>query len=73
MANQHVVRRGDQRGVLWEWNSKTTENFDTQRQASERARKIATNQGGDVFIHWKDWKIRERNTYGKDDPFPPPG
>ena len=73
MANQHVVRRWDQWWVLWEWNSRTAQNFDTQRDATERAREIATNQGGDVLIHWRDGKIRERNTYGKDDPYPPKG
>ena len=73
MANQHVVRRWDQRGVLWEWNWRTTENLDTQKQAFERARQIANNQGGDVFIHWRNWKFRERNTYGKEDLFPPRG
>ena len=73
MANQHVVRRWDQRWVLWEGNARTTENLDTQREAFERAREIATNQWWDVFIHWRDGKFRERNTYGKPDPNPPRG
>ena len=31
-----------------------------------------TKGGGEVFIHGRDGKIRERNTYGHD-PFPPQG
>lgn len=72
-GNQHVVRRWDQRWVLWEGNSRTSGNFETQREAFERAREIATNQWGDVLIHGRNGRIRDRNTYGKPDLYPPKG
>ena len=73
MANQHIVQRGTQRWVLGEGNSRTSGNYDTQFQAIQQGKEIATNQWGDVIIHWRDGKIRERNTYGKQDFFPPKG
>lgn len=73
MANQHVVQREEGWAVLGEGNSKDTAHFNTQSQANERAKEIATNQGGDVFIHGRDGQFRERNTYGKPDYYPPKG
>lgn len=73
MANQHVVRRDDGWGVRGEGNSRDTSHHGTQREAAEAAQRIAENQGGDVIIHGRDGRIRERNTYGKPDPFPPKG
>lgn len=70
--NQHVVPSGDQWGVRGEGNSRMTEYFDTQREAIARAREIAINQQSEMFIHGKNGRIRERNTYGED-PFPPRG
>ena len=71
MANQHIVRRPHWWSVLWEWNSRDTSHHSTQQEAFEVARRIATNQGWDTIIHGRDGKIRERNTYGKPDYFPP--
>ncbi len=73
MANQHVVRRGNEWGVLKEKSTRDTAVVDTQREAEKIARQIAINQGGDVIIHGRDGKIRDRNTYGKPDRFPPKG
>ncbi len=73
MVNQHVVHRpGDRWAVRREKSTRDTEVYDTQYEAFDAARQIAINQGGEVFIHRRDGKIRERNTYGKD-PFPPRG
>lgn len=71
--NQHVVKRGQDWGVLGEGNKRTTSLHSTQSEAFDAAKRIATNQGGDVLIHGRDGRIRERNTYGKPDPFPPKG
>lgn len=73
MANQHVVKREDGWAVRGEGNSKDTSHHDTQQKAFEKARDIAKNQGGDVIIHDRNNKFRDRNTYGKKDPYPPPG
>lgn len=73
MAHQHVVKRDDGTwGVRGEGNTKDTSRHDTQREAQERAREIAKNQGGDVITHGTDGKIRQRDSYGND-PFPPKG
>lgn len=70
--NQHVVRRDDGWAVRGEKNSRDTSHHNTQREAFEKAREIAKNQGSEVFIHDRQGKFRERNTYGKD-PYPPEG
>jgi uncharacterized protein YdaT len=45
---------------------------DTQREAIDRGREIARNQGTELFIHGRDGRIRERDSHGPD-PFPPMG
>lgn len=70
--NQHVVPSGDKWGVQGEGNSRLTSTFDTQKEAIEVAREIARNQHSELFVHGRDGKIRERNSYGND-PFPPRG
>jgi uncharacterized protein YdaT len=70
--NQHVVRREDGWGVRGAGNSRDTVRTGTQREAIERAREIAQNQGSEVVIHRENGQIRERNSYGND-PFPPKG
>lgn len=73
MANQHIVQRPEGWGVRGEGNKRDTSIHDTQQEAFETARQIATNQGGDTITHGRDGRIRERNTYGKPDHFPPKG
>lgn len=72
MANQHVVPHENWRAVRWEWKSKVTKVFDTQKKATKEARKIAKNNKSELLIHWKNWKIRERDSYWND-PYPPRG
>jgi hypothetical protein len=46
----------------------------TQKAAFEQARSFEQVVGGEVVIHRKDGNaIREKNTYGKPDEFPPRG
>jgi uncharacterized protein YdaT len=71
-GNQHVTRREDGWAVTGAGNSRATVIVPTQREAIERAKPIAGNQGGDVVIHGRDGRIRERNSYGND-PYPPKG
>lgn len=72
MPNQHVVKRGPDWAVRKEGANRDTRLYDTQAQAISAAREIAENQGSELFIHGRDGKIRERNTYGHD-PHPPKG
>lgn len=70
--NQHVVPRGNKWAIRKAGAVKVTRRFDTQKEAIKAARGIAVKQGGEVFIHGRDGRIRERDSYGND-PFPPPG
>lgn len=44
----------------------------TKDRAEDRGESIAEAKGVEHFIHGKDGKIQERNSYGND-PFPPRG
>lgn len=72
MANQHVVKRGQDWAVRKENADRDTAHFGTQIEAIAAARKIAENQSAELFVHGRDGKIRERNTFGHD-PYPPKG
>ncbi|MFA6965534.1 DUF2188 domain-containing protein [Bosea sp. (in: a-proteobacteria)] len=69
---QHVVPNGDKWSVRRAGASRASGTFETQREAIDRGRSIAQNQGTELYIHGRDGRIRERNSYG-DDPFPPKG
>lgn len=68
--NQHVVKTPNGWGVRGDNNLKITQNYDTQKDAFNRAREIAINQKSEVLIHGENGKIREKNSYGND-PCPP--
>lgn len=70
--NQHVVPHGNQWAIRGEGNGKYTLITDTQGEAINHARGIAQNQQSELFIHNREGRIRERNSYGNDD-FPPRG
>lgn len=74
MANQHVVYRGhNDWAIRREKAERDSLIFDNQQEAFQIARRMTINQGGgEVFIHGRDGKIRERNTY-EHDPYPPKG
>ena len=69
---QHVVSRNGKWAVRRTGADRVTRRFDTQRDAIEAARDIARNQGTELYIHGRDGRIRERESYGSD-PFPPQG
>ena len=69
---QHVVPNGAGWSVRRSGATRATATFSTQVEAIEKAREIAKNQRGELYIHGRDGRIRERNTYGKD-PYPPKG
>ena len=70
--NQHVVPREDGWAVRGEGNNRDTRRFETQGDAIRVARRIARNQKGELFVHGRDGRIRERRSYG-DAPYPASG
>lgn len=71
--NQHVTpHRSGGWQVKGAGNSKATVVVSTQTKAAELGKKIAKNQGSELFVHNKQGRIRERNSYGND-PYPPKG
>jgi uncharacterized protein YdaT len=69
---QHVVPNGGKWSVRRAGASKASGTFDTQREAIDRARDVARKQKTEVFIHGRDGRIRERDSYGNDN-HPPKG
>jgi hypothetical protein len=70
--SQHVVPNDSGWAVKKGGSSKATTIVQTQEKAIEIAKGIAKQQGAELFIHGRDGKIRERNSYGNDS-FPPKG
>jgi hypothetical protein len=68
--NQHVVKHSDGWAVKGAGNDKATRVKKTQQEAIDIAKQIAKNQQSELFIHGRNGKIRERNSYGND-PFLP--
>lgn len=69
---QHVVPRAGKWSVRKAGSDRATRTYDTQSEAITEARRIARNQGTELYIHGRDGRIRERDSYGND-PFPPKG
>ena len=69
---QHVIPSGGKWSVRRAGASKASAVFKTQAEAIERGREIAQKQATELFIHGRDGRIRERDSYGGD-PFPPKG
>lgn len=70
--NVHVTKRADGYAVISEGAKRATRVDLTQAEAIKIAKQIAQNNQGELFIHGRDNKIRERNSYGND-PYPPRG
>ena len=71
-AGQHVIPSGSKWSVRKAGASRASGTFTTQGEAIARARDVAQKQKTELFIHGKDGRIRERNSYGSD-PHPPKG
>lgn len=69
---QHVVPDGRAWSVKNAGSSRAKGTFATQTAAIKAATRIARTQQTEVYIHGKDGRIRERNSYGRD-PHPPKG
>lgn len=68
--NVHIVRRGDQWGALREGGERASRLFDTQQQAIDAGRQMATQGQGELLIHGENGRIRARDSHGND-PCPP--
>ncbi len=64
--NQHVTKHQDGWQVIGAGNSKATAVTNTQAEANEIAKRIATNQLSEVLIHGRNGQIRDKNSYGND-------
>lgn len=72
IKGQHVVPHGSGWGVRTAGASKVSATFPTQSEAEKVGRERAKRQGTELYIHGRDGRIRERNSYGHD-PVPPKG
>ncbi len=69
--NYHVVRSSNHWAV--KSNGRSLSGHNTQQQAIESGKVIARLTHGELVIHGRNGKIREKNTYAPIDPFPPKG
>jgi hypothetical protein len=69
---QHVVPSASGWSVKRAGASRATSTHTTQSEAITAATQIARNQRTELYIHGRDGRIRERNSYGGD-PYPPKG
>lgn len=73
MNGQHVTPDGcGDWQVKRSGSERASKVFSTQQEAIAYARDVAMNQQTELFVHGRNGRIRERNTY-KGDPFPPRG
>ena len=70
--NQHVVPHKGGWAIKTPGSQKPGKVTPTQGEAINIARDRAKKQRSELFIHNKQGKIRERDSYGND-PFPPKG
>lgn len=70
--NQHIVRHKDGWAVRGAGSQRASSVHSTQRGAIGAGRHLAQSQKTELFVHGRDGKIRERDSYGND-PFPPKG
>ncbi len=75
--NKHVVPYSSQTSKnRWAVKNAGTDRviktFPTQKAAIQFSKRVLKKTGGELFIHSRTGRIRERNSYGKD-PYPPTG
>lgn len=69
--SQHVVKSPEGGWAVKKGGStKATKVHKTQAAAAKHARRIAKKQKAELYIHGKDGRIREKDSYGND-PCPP--
>ena len=70
--NYHVVKSGNHWAVKKQ-RSLSLSGHNTQQQAIESGKVIAKLTHGELVIHGRNGKIREKNTYAPVDRYPPKG
>lgn len=71
--SQHVVSNASGGwDVKRSGSERASKHFNTQGEAIAWAKQVAKNQKTELYVHGKDGKIREKNSYGND-PHPPKG
>ncbi|NEO71791.1 DUF2188 domain-containing protein [Moorena sp. SIO3H5] len=70
--NQHVVPHAHGWAVKSEGAKRASSVHSTQAKAISQGRKVARNQGSELFIHGRNGRIRARDSHGND-PHPPQG
>lgn len=68
--NQHVVPHDGGWGVRPAGSDRLSRQFDLKADAVNWARTVARQQQSELFIHGKDGRIQDRDSYGND-PCPP--
>ena len=63
---QHVVPNGGKWSVRKAGASRVTSTYRTQGEAITRARELAKDQSTELYIHGRDGRIRERDSFGND-------
>ena len=67
---QHVVPKGGKWAVRKAGASRASGTFKTQQEAVNRGKTLAKSEGTELYIHGRDGRIRERNSYGRDPVLP---
>lgn len=68
----HVVPDGSRWKAEWEGVDRASATGATQAEMEQRAKEIALGAGGaEVVVHRPDGSIRDSDTIGRPDPFPP--
>ncbi|TXL71737.1 DUF2188 domain-containing protein [Vineibacter terrae] len=63
---QHVIPSGGKWSVRSAGASHASGTFETKREASDNAREKARREGGELYIHGRDGRIREHSSFGRD-------
>ncbi|MHC8509738.1 MAG: DUF2188 domain-containing protein [Rhodospirillales bacterium] len=63
---QHVIPGDKGWKVISAGSGRARAKFETQKEAIADARKVARNEGSEMFIHGRNGRIRERDSYGND-------
>lgn len=64
--NIHVVPHGNSWAYRREGSERVSKITDTQGEAVDIAREVSRNEGGELFIHRPNGKIRDRDSHGND-------
>lgn|SRR6266516_2033908 len=68
--NLHVLPRADAWVIVSEGSQKASSVHGTQIEAVEAARRVAKHLSGQLIIHGRDGRIRERDSF-RSEPLPP--